>query len=61
MIGDRGPFAPVFLEPRDDYWEAHVPDRVSVDDQREYQLVPLETAVQLKNAILCEDCFPDER
>jgi len=59
MIGDRGPFSPVFLEPRDDYWEVHVPERVGVDDQREWKLVPLETAVQLKTAILCEDCFPE--
>ncbi|WP_267643185.1 hypothetical protein [Haloarchaeobius amylolyticus] len=49
---------PVFLEPRDDYWEIHDADNVSVEHQREYELVPFETARQLKNAFFCEDCFP---
>lgn len=49
---------PVFLEPRDEYWEIHDPEHVSVDEQREYRLAPLGTAEQLKNAFYCEDCFP---
>ena len=52
---------PVFLEPRDDYWEIHDPDRLSVDEQREYRLAPRGTAEQLKNAFYCEDCFPRRR
>lgn len=49
---------PVFLEPRDDYWELHRPENVSVDHQRAYELAPLGTAEQLENAVYCEDCFP---
>ncbi|WP_435320378.1 hypothetical protein [Haloarchaeobius sp. TZWSO28] len=49
---------PVFLEPRDDYWEIHDADNVAVDNQREYTLVPFGTAQQLQNAFFCEDCFP---
>lgn len=51
---------PVFLEPRDDYWEMHVPENVSMDDRRVYQLSPRASAKQLENVIYCEDCFPDE-
>ena len=50
---------PVFLEPRDDYWTIHLPDDVTVEDQRSYKLAPLETAELLENAVFCEDCFPD--
>lgn len=51
-------FGPVFLEPRDDYWEMHAPEHVSMDDQRAYHLVPRATADQLPNLVHCEDCFP---
>ena len=61
MPEDLTPFSPVFLEARDDYWEVHVPERVSMDHQRAYEVVPFATAEQLENAILCEDCFPERR
>ncbi|WP_255152450.1 hypothetical protein [Halorarius halobius] len=50
---------PVFLEPRDDYWEIHDPTDVAMDDQRRYQLAPLATAERLETAVYCADCFPD--
>ena len=49
---------PVFLEPRDDYWEIHEPNHLSMAEQRAYRLVPRATAEQLKNIFYCEDCFP---
>lgn len=49
---------PVFLEPRDDYWEIHRPANLDIDRQRRYQLAPRGTAEQLSNAVYCEDCFP---
>ena len=49
---------PVFLEPRDDYWEIHSPGRLSLDEQREYRIAPKATAEQLETAFYCDDCFP---
>jgi len=54
----RAAMRPVFLDPRDDYWEIHDPEDLTVDEQREYRLAPRGTADQLKNAFYCEDCFP---
>ncbi|MFB6073554.1 MAG: hypothetical protein ABEJ89_00920 [Haloarculaceae archaeon] len=50
--------APVYLEPRDDYWTIHRPRDVTADEQREFRLVPQGTAEQLPNAFYCEHCFP---
>ena len=57
---DTRALAPVFIEPRDDYWVIHSPDGVSVTEQREYRPLAYETASQLENAIYCEQCFPKE-
>lgn len=52
---------PVFLEPRDEYWEIHDPENLSLAQQRTYRLTPHGTAQQLKNAVYCENCFPGKR
>lgn len=30
---------PVFLEPRDDYWEIHDPEQLTVDDRRAFRRI----------------------
>lgn len=57
-MADPNPFQPVFLEPRDERWAMHHPERVDWDDQQDYPLVAYATAEQLETAFVCEDCFP---